>query len=57
MSKLPDFSAVPFPGAHARAERDAWLERVAREQDGPDPVWHTPERAILVVSASGTVRR
>ncbi|HMI93744.1 MAG TPA: methylmalonyl-CoA mutase family protein, partial [Polyangiales bacterium] len=56
MSKLPDFSSVSFeprsqPAADGRA---AWLERAAREQNGGDPVWHTPEQIDVQPSYSAS---
>jgi methylmalonyl-CoA mutase len=50
MSRIPDFSKVPLQSAKALAARDdraAWEQRLAREQNGGDPIWHTPEQLDL----------
>jgi methylmalonyl-CoA mutase len=50
VSKIPDFSQVALPDAAKLAASDsrgAWQQRLAREQNGHDPVWHTPEQLDL----------
>ena len=54
-SKLPDFASVPFtPHVREPGGRTAWQERVAREQNGGDPVWHTPEQIDVQPSYSAS---
>ncbi|MDH5674986.1 MAG: methylmalonyl-CoA mutase [Myxococcales bacterium] len=47
MAEIPNFSRLPIGDlrkATAGNDRDAWQARAAEQQNGGDPVWHTPER-------------
>jgi methylmalonyl-CoA mutase len=55
VSRIPDFSRVPLrPNRELAAgdDRAAWQRRLAAQQDGRDPVWHTLEQIDVQPSYS-----